>query len=196
MKLSKKERKRQQEFIQNPQKSLESIGRIIMNKAFRIGITDYFDDPYLHKTDLSSLTAQEMIDKMNEFLNSKPKPQDESYPQFLFYLTHFPVSMCKRTVSKKLKYLIGFHYRLGIPQKKHEKNINPVSMEELAEVFGRSKATIHECVEGTKESWSELEKKLYFKENLREKAERELIEEEKARLLKEREAQALPEQNE
>jgi len=169
----------------DPREILEMIGKTIMNKAFRATLpSTYFS--HLWEKDLSSLDSQDIIDKMIEFLNSNPK--DENYACFLFYLTHFPVSMCKRSVSSKLKFLIGFHYRLGVPQKKDQKHINRVSMEELAEIFGRSKATIHECIKETEIRWKNFQAFVKRQTEIEAKAEKELVEEAKARLLKEREA--------
>jgi len=177
----------------DPREILDMIGKTIMNKAFRVTLPfTYFS--HLWEKDLSSLGSQDIIDKMKDFLNSNPK--DENYACFLFYLTHFPASLCKRSVSPKLKFLIGFHYRLGVPQKKDQKSIQRVSMEELAEIFGRSKATIHECIRETETTWRSFQAYSERQREIEGKAERELIEEAKARLCKEREAERLSEENE
>lgn len=140
------------------------------------------------KEDLSCLTIQEVLDKITDFLNSDPI--DENYQIFLTYLAKYPVSMCKRKVSPTLKYLIGFHYRLGQMLKEEYGKVSPVSMEELAEIFGRSKATIHDCIKETESLWQdflELKKK---QEEIKSKAERELVEEAKERLRKEKAAES------
>jgi len=176
---------------EDPRESMKRIGKIIMNKAFRISLPfNYFTDPDIYETDLSSLTPQDIIDKMKEFLDSNPK--DEAYGPFIFYLTHFPVSMCKRSVSLKLKFLIGFHYGFGVPQKKHENTIQNVSMEELAEIFGRSKATIHECIKATEKDFKVFQEEVKKAIEIDTKADRELIEERKAQLRREKSLETTP----
>lgn len=167
----------------------ELLGRVswrIFQAIYRVsvGLTLSGGDPFV-KEDISTLTVQEILDKIRDFLNSNSL--DEHYVIFLHYLVNYPVSMCKRNVSPVLKQLIGFHYRLGQQHKKeYHKKAKPVSMEELAQIFGRSKATIHECVSETETSWKEF---LRFKEQQEEAhaiARRELIEEAKERLRKEK----------
>lgn len=132
--------------------------------------------------DLSGLTVNGMLDKIEDFLGSDPI--DEHYSIFLRYLARYPVSMCSRQVSPVLKMLIGFHYQLGKMVKEEHSKVKVVSMEELAEIFGRSKATIHECVKATEESWKEFLEFKKREEEVEAKAERELIEEAKERLRK------------
>lgn len=64
--------------------------------------------------------------------------------------------MCRRNVSSTLRFLIGFHYGLGRIFKKDYSKVNPVTMDELAEIFGRSKATIHDCIKETEEAWRDF----------------------------------------
>jgi len=151
------------------------------------GLTLTEDGPLVTEN-LSSLTVHEILDKIKDFLNSDPT--DEHYNVFLHYLANYPVSMCRRKVSPILKYLIGFHYRLGQMFKKDYSKVSPISMEELAEIFGRSKATVHDCIKETESAWKsflELKKK---HEEAEAKAERELIEEAKQRLRKEKAAES------
>lgn len=161
-----------------------------INQAiYRVGIGLILADAEVSsKEDLSTLTIQEIVEKIKDFLGSEPK--DEHYILFMHYLANYPVSMCKRKVSPTLKYLIGFHYRLGQIFKKDYGNVSPVSMEELAEIFGRSKATVHDCIKETEGVWKdflELKKKY---EEIEAKAKRELVEEAKERLRKEKAAES------
>ena len=59
-------------------------------------------------------------------------------------------------------------------------------MDEVAEIFGRSKATIHECVKATELELKDFEEEYERSIELESKAERELIEERKARLREEK----------
>jgi predicted DNA-binding protein YlxM (UPF0122 family) len=166
---------------------LDKLSFRINQAIYRVGIGLVLADAEVSsKEDSSILTVQEILDKIKDFLSSDPK--DEHYIVFMHYLASFPVSTCKRKVSPTLRYLIGFHYRLGQMFKKDYGKVNPVSMEELAEIFGRSKATVHDCIKETEGAWKdflELKKK---HEEIQAKADRELIEETKERLRKEKAA--------
>ena len=133
---------------------------------------------------VSDVTVEEVLDKVKGFLDSNPV--DEHYIVFLHYLAKYPVSMCKRQVSPILKHLIGFHYRFGQMFKKDYERARAVSMEDLSEIFGRSKATIHECIKDTEENWREFQELMEREKEVEAKAERELIEEAKERLRKEK----------
>ena len=172
---------------------LEKASMRIYQAVYRVyvGLTLAEGEPFV-KEDLSNLTVQEILDKIKDFLKSEPR--DEHYIIFLHYLANYPVSMCKRSVSQTLKFLIGFHYRLGEELKKESfKEAKTVSMEELAEIFERSKATIHDCVSETETSWKEFLTSREKQKDIEAKAERELIEEAKARLRQEKEALTAPE---
>lgn len=60
-------------------------------------------------------------------------------------------------------------------------------MEELAQIFGRSKATIHECIKDTEKAWWEFRKLVDHETEIDDIARRELIEERKEALRKEEE---------
>ena len=171
---------------------LERVSQRINQAVYRVdvGLSLSKGEPFV-KEDVSLLTTEDIRDKIRDFVESEPI--DEHCIIFLHYLSNYPVSICRRNVSPVLKHLIGFHYRLGEQYKKeHYKKAKPVSMEELAQIFGRSKATIHECVSETENSWKEF---LRFKEQEEEGeaiARRELIEEAKERL---REEKALSEKD-
>lgn len=169
----------------NRDELLDKVSLRINQAVYRVSVgLALAEDRPLVTGSLSILIVQEILDKIKSFLDSDPT--DEHYNVFLHYLANYPVSMCKRKVSPTLKYLIGFHYRLGQMFKKDYGKVSPVSMEELAEIFGRSKATVHECIKETEGAWKdflELKKK---HEEVEAKAERELIEEAKERLRKEK----------
>jgi hypothetical protein len=84
-------------------------------------------------------------------------PNDINKTCFLEYLAKYPVSMCKRDVSPLLKRLIGFHYRLGVPDEQQELNgAGKVSYDDLSEIFGRNKATVSVCINETE--WNEIQR--------------------------------------
>lgn len=156
---------------------------------YRVGIGLILADAEVSSnTDLSTLTVQEILEKIKDFLSSDPK--DEHYIIFMHYLANYPVSMCKRKVSPQLKCLIGFHYRLGQMLKKEYGKVSPLSMEELSEIFGRSKATIHDCIKETEGAWNSFLESKMKHEEIEAKAERELVEEAKERLRKEKSAES------
>lgn len=136
---------------------------LIFNHFNQHMVTRLFTDtdsiPDKHKeTDLSTLTAQEIMDKINSHLAQDCKEINDEI--FLRYLAAFPVSMCKREVSPMLRILIGFHYRFSFPENtpmpvkdEDRKILEKVSYDDLAEIFGRSKATISECILKTEPDW-------------------------------------------
>lgn len=164
---------------------LEKASLRINQAVYRVsvGLTLVEDEPLVEE-DLSNVTVQEILDKIKDFLNSDPL--DEHYIIFVHYLAKYPVSMCKRQVSPVLKLLIGFHYRLGQILKEEYEKVSPVSIVELAQIFGRSKATIHEYIKQTEPLWKEFQDFLEKQKEAEELARRELVEEAKERLRKEK----------
>jgi len=168
------------------EKLLERTSLRIYQAVYRVNVgLTLTEGKSLIEEDLASLGVQEILEKIEEFINSEP--DDEQYIVFMHYLAKYPVSMCKRNVSRLLRFLIGFHYRYGqLLKEKHFKTVKPVSMEELAQIFGRSKATIHECIKDTEEQWKEFLELKKREEEIEAEAERELIEEAKERLRQEK----------
>lgn len=171
---------------------LEAMGKKVWNMLFRVSIARQLNDSGYDEPNISVLTVHEVIDKIREFVNSNPS--DESYEVFLRYLACYPVSMCKRQVTPLLKFLVGMHYRLGVPNKEQkQRGIKAVTYDELAQVFGRSKATISECIHETEVYWKEYQNEIKKEEEAkkgentrREKARMialdQLVEEEKEKL--------------
>lgn len=170
---------------------LDKVAHRFYQAAYRVNVGLLFTEgePAV-KEDLANVTVNEIMEKIAEFADSNPL--DEHYIVFLHYLAKYPVSMCKRKVSKLLKLLIGFHYGYGqMFKEEHYKKVKPVSMEELSQIFGRSKATIHECIKDTEEYWKEFVELLEREKEIEAKAERELVEEAKERLRKEKQPEKL-----
>jgi predicted DNA-binding protein YlxM (UPF0122 family) len=165
----------------NKDQLLDKLSFRINQAIYRVGTGLILADTEVSsREDSSALT----LEKIRDFLSSEPK--DEHYIIFMHYLANYPASMCKRKVSHTLKYLIGFHYRLAQMLKKDYGKVSPVSMEELAEIFGRSKATIHDCIKETEGAWKDFLEFKKKQEEIEAKANRELIEEAKLRLRKEK----------
>jgi hypothetical protein len=159
----------------------EAVIKRVYDDLFRFGVCMNLTDLDLEETDYSTLSVKEVIDKIRAFLAQKPK--DVSEMIFLHYMAKYPVSMCKRDVSPCLRTLIGFHYRLGVPDKEQqESGAEKVSYDDLSEIFVRSKATISECVNQTESKWKEVQWKAEQEQKLEEEARRQLIEEKKQKL--------------
>lgn len=139
----------------------------------------FFDE--LEEADYSTLTVYEIMQKIRGFLAQNPK--DINQLIFLQYFAKYPVSMCKRDVSPRLKQLIGFHYRLGLPNEQEIKSgAEKVSYDDLSEIFVRSKATISECVNKTESEWKEVQSKVAQEQELEQEAREQLLEEKKQKL--------------
>ena len=147
---------------------------------FNLRIANFYSDLNI-KEETKDISAQEILGKINEFL--KESPNENQMNLFLLYLSKFPKSMCQRPISKALEFIIGFHYNLS-REKDGEKQHEPLSMEELANIFRRSKASIHECVKNTENLWNDYQKELKMEEEqeILTIAKRELIEEAKEKL--------------
>lgn len=74
----------------NRDELLEKASLRINQAVYRVGVGLILTEgePFV-KEDLSSLTAQEILDKINDFLSSNPL--DEHYTIFLHYLAKYPV---------------------------------------------------------------------------------------------------------
>jgi hypothetical protein len=160
----------------------QNISKRIFNDMFQYSVCLKTTFEQLMENDFSNLSAQEIIEKIRDHL--KQNPSNVSSLIFLKYLSCYPVSMCKREVSPRLKKLIGFHYNLGIPEEhlENEHGVSRVSYEDLAEIFVRSKATISEYVNQFKDEWVTFENELAQAENIEQQAKRQLIEEEKEKI--------------
>ncbi len=157
----------------------EAMNKRLQNMIFRLSVANSLANVGATETDFSTLTVEEVIEKIRDFLNSEPS--DENYEIFLRYLASYPVSMCKRNISPLLQFMIGFHYRLGKPNGEFADNgVKAISYDELAQIFERSKATISECVNKTEDSWKNYQEEA--RKEARGIAMEQLIEEEKQKL--------------
>lgn len=163
---------------------LNALSKRIFNEAFQFSVCEQLTIDEVMENDFSTLTAQEIIDKIRDHI--KQGPSNVNSLVFLKYLAYYPVSMCKREVSPLLKKIIGFHYNLGESNEhlKNKHSIDSISYDDLAEIFGRSKATISEYVNQIQVEWQTYLKEVAEAEAIKKQAERELIEEEKQLLRK------------
>ena len=99
------------------------MSRRINQAVYRVNVgLTFTDGEAFVEEDLSSLTVQEILAKISDFLSTNPL--DEHYIVFLHYLGKYPVSMCKRQVSTLLNFLIGFHYRIGQMYKEENQSLS------------------------------------------------------------------------
>lgn len=172
---------------------LDKVAEKFFNEIHRIRVCLQLSNIGYSENDVSDLTAQEIIDKIREFIKSNPS--DEAYFIFLHYLANYPVSMCKRDISPLLRMIMGLHYHLGNNGEKIHNGVKRITYDEIAQLFGRSKASVYDCVHKTEPLWQSYEEELREEEQRKkiEKARREkarqiameqLIEEEKKKLRK------------
>ena len=173
-----------QEKFHKFEELFDDICHRIFNDYFHISAAMCLYDEEMFETDLSTLTAKEIIDKIRDFIaNNK---EDRNYIIFLDYLAHYPVSMCKREVSPLLERLIGFHYRIANPNKEQlENGAKKTSMDDLSEIFCRSKATISDYVNATESLWQQAQagqQQLAMREKAKVQAYEDMVKEERAKL--------------
>jgi predicted DNA-binding protein YlxM (UPF0122 family) len=137
-----------------------------------------------YRENAEGLNAQQIIDLIYDYLNNHGANEVNTYI-FLHLLAYYPKSMTSYNLTPLMQKLIAFIYFYS----QNSKEVK-LSMDDLAELFHRSKSTIYDCIQ----KHGELEKMLkdeIEQERLRAKAQKEaykqLIEEEKQKLKLERE---------
>ncbi len=100
------------------------------------------------ETDLANLTAKQIIDKIEGFYRRVLSNWDDfSEGNFLELLASYPVSMCSYTMTEPLKLIVALLYFESKPENhKINNSWKGYSFDELAVIFDRSKATIHEAI--------------------------------------------------
>jgi len=140
------------------------------------------------ETDVSGLTAQQIIDKIRSFWDRcrKDNSQDSDVApiDFLELLEAYPVSMCSFHMTDSLKLLVALMY---FDSKDKEDNAvssdwEGYSMDYLALIFDRSKKTIHDCIREKEQEAKKILEEAKLRKEARELALRELVEEEKLKL--------------
>jgi predicted DNA-binding protein YlxM (UPF0122 family) len=156
-------------------KVLENINKISLLRELCV-------EEYRENAD--DLNAQQIIDLIYDYLNNHGANEVNTYI-FLHLLAYYPKSMTSYNLTPLMQKLIAFIYFYS----QNSKEVK-LSMDDLAELFHRSKSTIYDCIQ----KHGELEKMLkdeIEQERLRAKAQKEaykqLIEEEKQKLKLERE---------
>lgn len=134
------------------------------------------------REDADGLTAQQILDLINDYLNGDGANEVNTYI-FLNLLAYYPKSMTSYNLTPLMQRLIAFAYYYSQNSKVK------LSMDDLAELFHRSKSTIYDAIQ----KHGELEKIIKAeleKDRLRAKARKEayqqLLEEEKQKLTIER----------
>jgi predicted DNA-binding protein YlxM (UPF0122 family) len=143
------------------------------------------------ETDVSGLTAQQIIDTIRSFWDrcKKDNSQDSDVApiDFLELLEAYPVSMCSFHMTNTLKLLVALMYFDS--RDKEENTIlsdwEGYSMDYLALIFERSKKTIHDCIKEKEAEAKKILEEAKLRKKAREIALRELIKEEKLKLIQE-----------
>jgi len=148
-----------------------------MSMALQFCIEEYQEDG-------DGLTAQQIIETIRDFL--KDEPNEVNAYIFLHLLAYYPQSMTSYNLTPLMQGLIASTYYYA----QNDKEAPKFSMDDLAELFHRSKSTIYDAIQ----KYSDLEKMIKAQleeEKLREKAKdialKQLVEEEKQKLKLERE---------
>lgn len=136
------------------------------------------------REDAEGLTAKQILDLINDFVKGEHGEVEASI--FLKLLAYYPKSMTSYQLTPLMQVLIATVYHIGQSGSYSTK----LSMEDLAEVFCRSKKTIHDCVQKHHHLIDEIFKPMLEEEKLRKEAReialRELVEEEKRKLKNEK----------
>jgi predicted DNA-binding protein YlxM (UPF0122 family) len=158
-------------------KVLENINKISM-------LSELCVEEYRENAD--GLSAQQIIDLIHDYLNDGNNEVNTYI--FLHLLAYYPKSMTSYNLTPLMQRLIALAYYYS--QNARGEDTPKLSMDDLAELFHRSKSTIYDCIQ----KHGELEKMLKIEleeERLRAKAQKEayrqLIEEEKEKLRIQRE---------
>ncbi|MGB9756484.1 MAG: hypothetical protein ACPLVJ_01720 [Candidatus Bathyarchaeales archaeon] len=137
------------------------------------------------ETDVSGLTAQQIIEKIRSFWNrcksDNNQDSDIAPIDFLELLEAYPVSMCGFHMSDSLKLLAALIYFYSKPENP-ESDYEGLSMDYLALIFDRSKKTIHDAIREKEAEAKKILEEAKLSKEAREIALRELIEEEKRKL--------------
>lgn len=144
----------------------KQLSKTMANGIFPFIVADYVLLEEF-KEDPGQLSGREVIDKIRDHYTNKPS--DFQTGVFLQYLSYYPVSMCKKNVSPFLRFIIGFHYRMAIKlieENEDFKALEKTSYDDLAKIFGRSKATIHACVNDTNHQWNDFLQYLNMEERV------------------------------
>jgi hypothetical protein len=142
------------------------------------------------ESNLADLATQQIIDKIKAFYVRYEKDRSEvsdfAEGYFLELLAYFPVSMCSYSMSEDLKLVIALIYFSSKPTEQElEKENDPwegYSYEDLALVFDRSKATIHQSIKQKEAEAKAIIQAASQKEEVRKIAMQQLIEEEKEKI--------------
>jgi hypothetical protein len=169
--------------------AMYEVCKKVLSNLFRLQIAEMvYNLEEFDETDYSQVSSAAIIQRIKEFLSTDPS--EISCTIFLNLIARYPIGMCSPHPSPILKSIMGFIYHAGQPTPQQEKEgIEKVSMEEVSEWFLRSKATIKEYVDTTEGIWKEIQRRVE-EEKLRKKAKdialKELVEEEKQKLLSEK----------
>ena len=150
------------------------------------------------ETDYSNLTTKQVFDKIKEFMDNANPKHEELILDFWQVINEYPISMCERKMSPTLTFLITLFYHYKIPKvkqkdEKHQELWDSVrekfneqgffSYEQLAILFMRSKASIHDAIKAREGEIMRLMEEVNIRRHARSIAFQELVTEEKLKLL-------------
>ena len=143
------------------------------------------------ETDVSTLAKEEIFERVQDFWRRYDKitsSDDEFAPvYFVELLAKYPVSLCKRQMTDTLKLLIALFYFDSKPNPEEKEPIwNGYSYDNLALIFVRSKASIHDAIKEKEAKAKAILNHVQLRKKAREIALQQLVDEEKERLRTER----------
>jgi len=155
----------------------------------------------IRETGFEKLIAKDIMGKISEFMiKANPKHEDLVF-DFWQLMADYPVSMCERRMSDTLTFLITLFYHYKIPYVKQKDAIHQelwdamrekynkegcslrYSYEDLAIIFMRSKASIHDAIKDREAKVMRLVEEVNMRGHARSIAFAEMVKEEKLKLL-------------
>ena len=133
----------------------------------------------------NGLSAKDIMDQIRSVYRKWGKKRDDyAEAEFLELLYNYPQSMCSRHMTSTLKRLIAIVYFESKLDPKEENPLwNGYSYEDLAIMFNKSKAAIHEAIRQKEAEIKQLLEEAKLLVKAREIALQELVQEEKLKLL-------------
>ena len=140
----------------------------------------------LERENEGKLTAKDIMDKVRNIQSRGDGEVDSS--EFIELLARYPNSICTRIMSDKLKLIIALLREEDIHEE-NGKQCYGFSYEKLSILFDRSKASIYEAIHEKRDEAKRILKENQLKAKVHDIALAELVQEEKIKLIQEKEHQ-------
>jgi hypothetical protein len=145
------------------------------------------------ETDFPNLTAQQLIEKIRAFYVRLEKEKHDPILNdglaesiFLELMAYYPVSMCDYNMTESLKLTVALFYFDSKPTEKELAVENDpwkgYSFEDLALIFDRSKATIHQTIKQKEAEAKAIIQAASQRKEVQKIAMQQLIDEEKEKI--------------